>query len=120
MELDLEKAFCEKYIELWFSLQNKHLRDKGRMSIIADIQKLTAGIEMLIGRKIKKFSFPDYTPLVGDKLQSGAVEYVYYRYVKKLLNIEKIIELMRECANDLKNYLDDSEYLYNKFIDDNR
>lgn len=116
MELDLEKAFCEKYIELWFSLQNKRLRDKGRISIIKDIQTLTAGIEKLMGRKIKKFSFPNYTPLIGNKLQSGAVEYVYYRYVKRLLNIKEIIELMREFENDLRLYLRDTSYLSTKFI----
>lgn len=116
MELDLEKAFCKKYIELWFSLQNKRLKKKGIISIVTDIQTLTNGIEMLLGRNIEKLNFPDYTPLVGDKLKSGAVEYVYYKYVKRLLSIEEIIELMKECENDLRLYLKDKSYLSTKFI----
>lgn len=116
MELDLERAFCKKYRELWFSLQNKRLKNKGRKSIVTDIQTLANGIEMLLGRNIKNLYFPDYTPLIGNKLQSGAVEYVYYKYVKRLLSIKKIIELMKECENDLRLYLIDTSYLSTKFI----
>lgn len=90
MELDWEGAFCRKYVELWFSLQNKHLRDKGRITIIVGIGALTSGVETLLGRKIEKFNFPDYTPFVGNKLQSDTIEYVYYKYTKRLLKIEEI------------------------------
>lgn len=116
MELDWESAFCRNYIELWFSLQNRHLRDKGRITIIVGIQALTSGVETLLGRKIEKLNFPDYTPFVGNKLQSDTIEYVYYKYTKRLLKIEEIIELMKECENDLKIFLSDRTYLNKKFI----
>ena len=116
LELDWESAFCREYIELWFSLQNRHLRDKGRITIIVGIQALTSGVETLIGRKIEKFDFPDYTSLVGNKLQTDTIEYVYYKYTKRLLKIEEIIELMKECENDLKMHLNDITYLSKKFI----
>lgn len=120
MELDWEGAFCRKYVELWFSLQNKHLRDKGRITIIVGIGALTSGVETLLGRKIEKFNFPDYTPFVGNKLQSDTIEYVYYKYAKRLLKIEEIIELMKECENDLKMHLSDTTYLAKKFIKNRR
>ena len=120
MELDWESAFCRKYIELWFSLQNRHLRDKGRITIIVGIGALTSGVETLLGRKIEKFDFPDYTPFVGNKLQSDTIEYVYYKYAKRLLKIEEIIELMKECENDLKMHLSDTTYLAKKFIKNRR
>lgn len=116
MELDLERAFCKKYIELWFSLQNKRLKNKGRISIVTDIQTLANGIELLLGRNIENLVFPDYTSLIGNKLQTGTVEYIYHKYTKKLLNIEEIIELMKECENDLRLYLRDTSYLSTKFI----
>ena len=116
MKLDLEGAFCKKYIELWFSLQNKHLKDKGKIAILDNIYTLTRSIEALLDRKIDKLSFPDYTPLIGNKFQANTVEYIYYRYVKRLLKIEEIIELMKECENDLKIYLSDLTYLDKKFM----
>ena len=116
MELNLEGTFCKKYMELWFSLQNRHLRDKGKMAILNNIHVLTKGVEALLGRKIEEIDFPDYTLLIGNKLQVNTVEYIYYRYVKRLLNIEEIIELMKECENDLKIYLSNLTYLDKKFI----
>lgn len=120
MELDWESAFCRKYIELWFSLQNRYLRDKGRITIIVGIGALTSGVETLLGRKIEKLEFPDYTPFVGNKLQADTIEYVYYKYAKRLLKIEEIIELMKECENDLKMHLSDTTYLAKKFIKNRR
>lgn len=116
LELDWESAFCSEYIESWFSLQNRRLEDKSKKTIIIHIQVLASGVEELLGRKIEKFYFPDYTPLVGNKFQTDTVEYIYYKYTKRLLKIEEIIELMKECENDLKIFLSDRTYLSKKFI----
>ena len=116
LELDWESAFCKNYIDLWFSLQNRHLRDKGKMKILDSIHVLTRSIEILIGRKIEKFEFPDYTPFIGNKLQTNIIEYIYYKYVKRLVKLEEIIEMMEECKNDLLIYLKDPTYLDKKYI----
>lgn len=116
LELDWESAFCREYIELWFSLQNRRLKDKRKRTIIVGIQVLASGVEELLGRKIEKFYFPDYTPLVGNKFQTDTVEYIYYKYTKRLLKIEEIIKLMKECENDLKFFLSDVTYLSKKFL----
>lgn len=44
----------------------------------------------------------------------------YYKYAKRLLKIEEIIELMKECENDLKMHLSDTTYLAKKFIKNRR
>lgn len=116
LELDWESAFCKNYIDLWFSLQNRHLRDKGKMKILDSIHVLTRSIEILIGRKIEKFEFPDYTPFIGNKLQTNTIEYIYYKYVKRLMKLKEIIEMMEECKNDLLIYLKDPTYLDKKYI----